>query len=66
MGLESFSIAELGGLITVSSGALATVLFALSKSKCTKIACCGCACERPIEAIVRDLDEGGDDVAGQP
>ena len=33
--MEPFSINELGGLITVVAGAIATVLFALQKSSCT-------------------------------
>ena len=32
MAMEPFSINELGGLITVVAGAVATVLFALQKS----------------------------------
>ena len=37
--MEPFSINELGGLITVVAGAIATVLFALQKSSCTDIRC---------------------------
>ena len=49
--MESFSINELGGLITVCAGAVATILFAISKSKCARIKCCCIECERPIEVL---------------
>ena len=61
MGLEEFSISELGSLITVSSGAVATILFALSRSKCSKLSCCGCMCERPVEAIMQQAPEDADE-----
>ena len=49
--MESFSINELGGLITMCAGAVATILFAISKSKCARIKCCCIECERPIEVL---------------
>ena len=49
--MESFSINELGGLITVCAGEVATILFAISKSKCARIKCCCIECERPIEVL---------------
>lgn len=61
MGLEAFSISELGSLITVSSGAIATILFALSRSKCSKLSCCGCMCERPVEAIMQRAPDEPDE-----
>ena len=41
MNMKEYSINELGGLITVCAGAVATILFALQKSRCTHIKCCG-------------------------
>ena len=46
MAMKEFTITELSGLITVSAGAVATILFALQKSKCTHIKCCGINCIR--------------------
>jgi len=44
--MKEFTITELSGLITVSAGAIATILFALQKSRCTHIRCCGIQCIR--------------------
>ena len=44
--MKEYSINELGGLITVCAGAVATILFALQKSRCTHIRCCGLQCIR--------------------
>jgi hypothetical protein len=46
MQMKEYSINELGGLITVCAGAIATILFALQKSRCTHIKCCGLQCIR--------------------
>ena len=54
--MEPYSINELGGLITVCAGALATVLFALQKSSCTEIACCGCHCKRDPKLIKKHIN----------
>ena len=43
---EPFSINELGGPITVVAGAAAAALFALLKSSCADISCCGLRCKR--------------------
>jgi hypothetical protein len=56
--MEPFSINELGGLITVVAGAVATVLFALQKSSCTDIRCFGLACRRDPALIAAARDEG--------
>ena len=57
-GMENFSINELGGLITVIAGALATILFALQKSSCTEIGCCGCHCKRDPELVRKAQNDG--------
>lgn len=56
-GMEPFSINELGDLITVVAGAVATVLFALQKSSCTDISCCGLRCKRDPKLIAAARDE---------
>ena len=56
--MEPFSINELGGLITVVAGAVATVLFALQKSSCTDISCFGLRCKRDPTLIAAARDEG--------
>ena len=58
MSMETFSINELGGLITVVAGAIATVLFALQKSSCTDIRCCGLACHRDPALIAQAREDG--------
>ena len=58
MTMEPFSINELGGLITVVAGAIATVLFALQKSSCTDIRCCGIGCRRDPALIARAREDG--------
>eukprot|EP01043_Picozoa_sp_COSAG02_P018345 COSAG02_NODE_856_length_16468_cov_131.787831_4_plen_86_part_00 len=55
--MEPYSINELGGLITVVAGAVATVLFALQKSSCTDISCCGLRCKRDPTLIAAARDE---------
>ena len=55
--MEPYSINELGGLITVVAGAVATVLFALQKSSCTDIRCCGLSCHRDPALIAAARDE---------
>ena len=57
MSMEPFSINELGGLITVVAGAVATVLFALQKSSCTDISCFGLRCKRDPTLIAAARDE---------
>ena len=57
-GMENFSINELGGLITVIAGALATILFTLQKSSCTEIGCCGCHCKRDPELVRKAQNDG--------
>ena len=55
--MEPYSINELGGLITVVAGAVATVLFALQKSSCTDISCFGLRCKRDPTLIAAARDE---------
>ena len=54
--MEEYSINELGGFITVCAGAIATILFALQKSSCTSIKCCGCECIRDPKLVKKHLN----------
>ena len=54
--METYTITELGGFITVSSGAIATILFALQKSSCTEIRFCGCLCKRDPKLIKKNIN----------
>ena len=54
--MENYSINELGGFITVCAGAIATILFAIQKSSCTSIKCCGCECLRDPKLVKKHLD----------
>lgn len=56
MSMKEYSINELGGLITVVAGAAATVLFALQKSSCTEIKCCGCAIKRDPKLVKKNIN----------
>jgi len=57
--MENYTITELGGFITVSAGAIATILFALQKSSCTEIDCCCMKCKRDPKLVKKHL--GGAD-----
>ena len=54
--MKEYSINELGGLITVVAGVLATVLFALQKSSCTEIKCCGCSVKRDPKLVKKNIN----------
>lgn len=64
--MEEYSINELGGLITVCAGALATVLFALQKSSCTEISFCGCHCKRDPKLIKKHINPEAQDTPRPP
>ena len=63
--MKEFTITELSGLITVSAGAIATILFALQKSKCTNIKICGIHCIRDPK-YKPDADPAGPDPEALP
>jgi len=67
MNMKEYSINELGGLITVCAGAVATILFALQKSRCTHIKCCGIQCVRePKPQPPPDVEDPPPQVEEQP
>lgn len=44
--MEQFSLADLGVFIGVVGGIITSILLTIQKSKCKKIKCCGCSCDR--------------------
>ncbi len=55
--MENYTITELGGFITVSAGAIATILFAIQKSSCTEIDCCCMRCKRDPKLVKKHLGQ---------
>ena len=47
--MENFTLSELGLFVATLSGAIVSLIFALQKSKCETINCCGILCKRKIE-----------------
>jgi hypothetical protein len=47
--MESFTLAELGLFIGTIGGCITTLIFALQKSRCETINCCGINCKRRIK-----------------
>lgn len=48
--MENFTLSELGLFVATLSGAIVSLIFALQKSKCETINCCGILCKRKVEA----------------
>ncbi len=59
--MENYTITELGGFITVSAGAIATILFALQKSSCTEIDCCCMRCKRDPKLVKKNINPESQD-----
>lgn len=53
--MEQYSLSDLAIFIGACSAALAGVLAAIFRSKCTHVKLCCCECNRPLEAILKDL-----------
>jgi len=47
--MENFTLSELGLFVATLSGAIVSLIFALQKSKCETINCCGIKCKRKIK-----------------
>jgi hypothetical protein len=47
--MEPFTLAELGLFIGTIGGCITTLIFALQKSRCETINCCGVHCKRKIK-----------------
>ena len=48
-GLSGFTIGDLGVFIGTLGSVITGILIALQHSKCKKIKCCGCECDRDVE-----------------
>ena len=46
--MENFTLSELGLFVATLSGAIVSLIFAVQKSKCDTINCCGLKCHRKI------------------
>mgnify|MGYP003137852450 CR=1 FL=1 len=44
--METFSLADMGVFLGVVGGIITSILLTIQKSKCKKIKCCGCSCDR--------------------
>jgi hypothetical protein len=49
--MESFTLAELGLFVGTLGGVITGLIFALQKSRCETINCCGIKCKRKIKEI---------------
>ena len=47
--MENFTLSELGLFVATLSGAIVSLIFALQKSKCETINCCGILCKRKVD-----------------
>ena len=46
--MNEFTLSELGLFVGTIGGVLVTLIFAIQKSKCDTISCCGIKCHRKI------------------
>lgn len=49
-GLQQFTIGDLGVFIGTIGSVITGILIALQSSRCRKIRCCGCSCDREPNA----------------
>jgi len=47
--MESFTLAELGLFCGTIGGVIVSLIFALQKSRCENINCCGVKCKRKLK-----------------
>ena len=47
--MESYTLSELGLFIAGIFGGISGLIFALQKSRCDKISCCGASCHRKLK-----------------
>jgi len=47
--METFTLAELGLFVGTIGGVMVSLIFALQKSRCETINCCGIKCKRQIK-----------------
>ena len=44
--MQEFTLSDLGVFLGVVGGIMTSILLTVQKSKCKKIKCCGCECDR--------------------
>ena len=54
--MEPFTLSELGLFCGTIGGVITGLIFALQKSRCETINCCGIKCKRNIKKIDEDAD----------
>ena len=47
--MESYTLSELGLFIAGIFGGISGLIFALQKSRCSEISCCGASCKRKLK-----------------
>ena len=52
--MENFTISDLGLFVGTLGGVLTGIIFALQKSRCQTINCCGIRCQRKIKEEEED------------
>lgn len=55
--MEPEQYAALGGLITICAAALALIIKQLEQSRCSRISCPGCSCDREVPQQEPDAEE---------
>lgn len=58
-GLSGFTIGDLGVFIGTLGSVITGILIALQHSKCKKIKCCGCECDRDLTAEEPEQQQEG-------
>jgi len=62
-GLNDFTIGDLGVFIGTIGSVITGILIALQSSRCKKIKCCGCECDRsPPEAKPKQKEKKDEEV----
>ena len=62
--MQEFTLSDLGVFLGVVGGIMTSIVLTVQKSKCKKIKCCGCECDRdPTLAAdkAKLAGKGGDD-----
>ena len=58
--MEKYTLSELGLFIAGIFGGISGLIFALQKSRCDKISCCGASCHRKLK------DDDGEEAPPPP
>ena len=58
--MNEFTLSELGLFVGTIGGVLVTLIFAIQKSKCDTISCCGLKCHRKLADRPDNVGQGAD------